>query len=416
MRLAGALLAGWALYSAPAPTRKLVATAYNSGFEFTQDAFNSIGTASDGRIYYVLSSSRIDTGGQMYVFDPAAKKIHHLGDLAAAAGEKDRKVNPQGKSHVGFVEAGGKLYFATQPGVSRVPEGSDWAAYEGGHFLAWDMKGGKFEDLAVAPNREGIIAMNMDVARGRLYGLTAPSGHFIRYDLKSQTVKDLGGFFLEGERGKGPNYRGICRSIAVDPRDGSAYFTTGDGSIYRYRFEGDNVARVEGDSLKKDYFGVYDPSSNAHMAYNWRQTLWSPRDGQIYGVHGNSGYLFRFDPRAERVEVLERITSEPSRRSGMADQFRYGYLGLGLGPDGRTIYYLTGGRIEGDRSQENLHLVTWETDTAKYTDRGAVFFANGERPRNVNSIAVGKDGTVYALAQIREGARSRTDLISIAVP
>ena len=39
----------------------------------------------------------------------------------------------------------------------------------------------------------------------------------------------------QGEDGKGPTYRTICRSIAVDPADGSAYFTDGDGTIHRYR-------------------------------------------------------------------------------------------------------------------------------------------------------------------------------------
>ena len=70
------------------------------------------------------------------------------------------------------------------------------------------------------------------------------------------------------------------------------------------------------------------------MGYNWRQVVWYPADKHIYGVHGNSGYLFRFDPKAERVEVLDRITSRPSKRSGMFDQFSYGYLGFTLGPDG----------------------------------------------------------------------------------
>ena len=37
--------------------------------------------------------------------------------------------------------------------------------------------------------------------------------------------------FAEGENGKGATYRTICRSMAVDPDDGSVYFTTGDGAI-----------------------------------------------------------------------------------------------------------------------------------------------------------------------------------------
>ena len=140
----------------------------------------------------------------------------------------------------------------------------------------------------------------------------------------------------------------------------------------------------------------------------------------IYGVHGNSGYLFRFDPRVPRLEVLERITSEPSKRCGMFDQFSYGYLGFALGPDGRTIHYLTGGPIYVDgkrlagktktamgeaKGLEDLHLVTYDIATGKYTDHGAVFYENGQRPLYVNAITVGKDGMVYTLPASPRTAR-----------
>ena len=36
--------------------------------------------------------------------------------------------------------------------------------------------------------------------------------------------------------------------------------------------------------------------------------------------------------------------------------------------------------------------------------------------RWVNSVAVGKDGTVYALSRVTEGQHPRTDLISIKGP
>src|SRR5207244_1418189 len=140
-----------------------------------------------------------------------------------------------------------------------------------------------------------------------------------------------------------------------------------------------------------------------HMAYNWRQVTWVPSRKAFYGVHGNSGYLFRFDPTVPVVDVLDRITSLPSQRSGMFDQFSYGYLGFTLGPDGRTLYYLTGGPVyEGGRrvagksstakgeakGTEDLHLVTYDIPERRYTDHGAVFYADGGRPSYVNSIAV----------------------------
>ncbi len=72
------------------------------------------------------------------------------------------------------------------------------------------------------------------------------------------------------------------------------------------------------------------------MGYNWRSIIWYEAEGAAYGVHGNSGYLFKFDPKSSKVEIVERITSEPSKKSGMFDQFSYGYLGFLLGPDLRN--------------------------------------------------------------------------------
>ena len=151
-------------------------------------------------------------------------------------------------------------------------------------------------------------------------------------------------------------------------------------------------------------------------------------DGWIYGVHGNSGYLFRFDPRAERLELLDRITSTPSKRSGMFDQFSYGYLGFAPGAQHKTIYYLTGAPIYVDgkrlagkattamgeaKGLENLHLITWHIGSGRYTDHGAIFYEDGQRPLYVNSIAVGKDGTVYSLGRIKRHGKVVTDLFAV---
>ena len=66
------------------------------------------------------------------------------------------------------------------------------------------------------------------------------------------------------------------------------------------------------------------------------------------------------------------------------------------------------------RKAEDMHLVTYDIPTAKCMDHGAISLSNGGRPVSVNSIAIGKGGTVYALAKIAENGRERTDLISIA--
>ena len=415
---------------------RLIAEVFDSGFSYAHDTYNGMGTGSDGKIYYVLSTTPHDVAGQMYCFDPATEKIQCLGDLTEACGEKGMKAVAQGKIHNMIIESDGKLYLATHTGFYAIiddmekmgPPPPGWKPYQGGHFLAYDMATGAFDDLATAPSGEGIITMNMDMKRGRLYGLTWPTSHFLSYDLAEKELKDLGPMALDGENGKGARYRTICRAFAIDPREGSVYFSNGDGDILRYDYDREAIETVKGENLKKDYFGLYDPTCPGHMGYNWRQVFWHPTENVIYGVHGNSGYLFRFDPRVPHMTVLDRLTSLPSKRCGMFDQFSYGYLGFALGPDGRTIYYLTSGPIYKDgrrvtgkdvtgkgeaKGLENLHLVTCDIPTETYIDHGAVFMPDGQRPLYVNSIALDKNGSVYTLCRINRNGRTVTDLICI---
>ena len=422
--------------SSPDDWPRLSARTWNSGFPQGHDSYNAMGAASDGKIYYVLSSESTEVGAQMFGFDPAAQSIRHLADLTEVCGEDARRAIPQGKSHVNFVEADGKLYFGTHVGVYTIVDGMEKMGvppagrrpYPGGHLLAYDLKSGTFQDFGIVPDGEGVLALNMDTRRGRVFGLTWPSGSFFRYDLATRQLKNLGKMCAEGENGKGAAYRTICRSIGVDPQSGRAWFTTSEGAILVYEPASDSVRPVSGEDMRKDYFGLYDPTSPGHMGYNWRQTVWDPRERVLYGVHGNSGYLFRFNPDLPRLEVLERITSEPSRRSGMFDQFSYGYLGFTLGPDGRTLHYLTGApiylggkRLAGKSSTamgeakglEDLHLITYDIPKRQYTDHGAIFYENGQRPLYVNSIAVGRNGNVYFLARITENGHTRADLVEV---
>ncbi len=433
--LAGVGLACQPIRAADA-SHRLAARTWNSGFPQSHDTYNAMGAPSDGNIYYVLSSESIDVGAQMFCYDPASHKIRHLADLTEACGEKSLKAIPQGKSHVNFVEANGKLYFATHVGVYTIIDGMEkmgvpppgWKPYPGGHLLAYDMKSGSFEDFGIPVAHEGVLAFNMDTRRGRIFGMTWPSGSFFRFDLATRQLKNFGKMCAEGEDGKGPAYRTICRSICVDRETGRAWFTTSEGAILVYEPASDSVRLVPGEDMRKDYFGLYDPTSPGHMGYNWRQTAWNPSERVLYGVHGNSGYLFRFDPDVPRLEVLKRITSDASKRSGMFDQFSYGYLGFTLGPDGRTLHYLTGAPIYVDgkrlagksttamgeaKGLEDLHLITFDIPKRIYTDRGAIFYENGDRPLYVNSIAVGKNGNVYFLARITENGHTRSDLVEV---
>jgi hypothetical protein len=420
---------------------KLVARTFNSGFSKAQDTYNAISVASDGKIYYVLSSDSIDMGGMMYVYNPVTDEITLLGDLTKFCGEQESKAFPQGKSHVRFYESNGQLYFSTHIGYYELIEGMDrlpinapkgFKLYPGGHILAYNLQTKETMDLATAPNGEGIVSMTMDREREHIYGITWPKGNFIHYDVRRNELKNLGQISGNGEDGTpGDDFRSLCRSLVVDPRDGSVYFSTSEGDIFSYQPGAPKIKKLDGVDMRLDYLGKYDTTRPGSMGFNWRKIFWHNQENVAYGVHGNSGYLFKFDPIAEKIEIVERITSEPSRKSGMFDQFSYGYLGFQLGPDGETIYYLTGGPIYVDghrlkgtdeiakgaaKGLENLHLITYHIPSNGYKDHGPIFYENGDRPLCVNSIAVGTDGNIYTLARITENGRTRTDLICIPDP
>jgi hypothetical protein len=335
----------------------------------------------------------------------------------------------------------GKIYFATHVGFYEIIDGierlpvtppKDYSLYPGGHIVSFDLTSGKFEDLAIAPDGEGIITMTLDAERGQIYGITWPKGYFIHYDIWNDKLNNLGLVSANGEAGiPGEDYRVLCRSMFIDHRDGAVYYSNSEGDIFFYKQGFESPKKVEGVHLRLDYFGKYDPTYPGSMGYNWRRIVWYAREGVAYGVHGNSGYLFRFDPHIPKVEIVERITSEPSRKSGMFDQFSYGYLGFELGPDNETLYYLTGGPIyiDGNRvtgldeiamgaakGLENLHLITYNIPNKKYIDHGPIFYEDGERPTYVNSIAIDNSGDVYTLARFKQNGKVIEDLIKIPNP
>lgn len=416
----------------------LTATKYYSGFELAHDTYNALTMASDGKIYYVLCSQSIDIGGQFYCYDPILDKTTFIADLTVVCGEGNMKTIPQGKSHVEFYEWKGKLFFATHVGyyemingMERLPQNAPagYKLYPGGHFISYDLGTGELKDLALTPDGEGILTMTMDQDRGHIYAITWPTGNFIHYDVAKNNLKDLGPTCARGEAGTpGDDYRVLCRSMFVAPATGAVYYSTAEGDIFSFTPGSDQPEKVEGVSLQLDYFGQYDHAFPGSMVYNWRKIFWHAGEEVAYGVHGNSGYLFRFDPAKAQLEIVERITSIPSRRSGMFDQFSYGYLGFQLAPDNETIYYLTGGpiyengkRVDGEkkiskgaaRGIENLHLITYHLATRSYKDHGPIFYEDGNRPSYVNSIAVGMHGEVYMLARYFRKGDEIQDLVKI---
>jgi hypothetical protein len=413
----------------------ITARLHESGFGLSDSNFFSLSRASDGNVYYTLSSHNIDTHARVYRYNPARDEVRLLASLGRMVGEEGTRTIPQGKSHSPFFEAGGKLYLAThygfmnpdsskeEPGV--LPAG--YQPYPGGHFVEFDLATETFRDLAKAPPGEGIITMGMDTRRGRLYGLTWPSGLFLSYDLATRQLHNFGPVCRGGEAGTGDTYMCLCRCFAIEPETGSIYFTLPDGEIIQYDYHRDQLRALTDIKLQLDIFGQWDHQRPGHQGYNWRQIFWYEPWNKFVAVHPRTAWLYTFDPFDQKIELLERICAAELKRNGRFEPFRYGYLTLELGLDGRTIYYLTGTHrppIEGSREvNERPHLITFDLPTGRYRDHGVLRLVDGRYPRMAQTLLAHTDGRLYSCPWIEKPDRQpgdkvleQVDLISFEDP
>ena len=406
--------------------KKIVAKLHAADFAMTDSNFYSLSILKDKNIYYTLCSHNIDTHGRVYKYDPETDEVRIFADLGKVTGEAGKKTLPQGKSHTPIFEADGKIYIATHYGYYQGNEGKEEPApppqgyfpYPGGKIIEYDMASGKFSILASAPPEEGIITMNMDTERKLIYCLTWPKGIFMYYDITQRKLEILGQVSRGGEVGLGDNYFCLCRGIAIDPRDGTAYFTNSDGEILMFRTQRGKVESVEWAHMKKDVFGEWDPHKGGHQGYNWRQILWHPEYGKFFGVHGKSGYLFSFDPKDKKLEIINRICNERCIKKGTFESFRYGYMTLGLDPEDRdTFYYISGfdenmsvpDQKDGKESMPYLSLTTYNLASQKYTDHGIIQLEDGRYPTLTQSIAVHPNGRIYTCPWIPRTQNSAYD-------
>lgn len=407
------------IYGAGAFVPGPIGKTFDSGFADSALSYNALSTASDGKVYYALSSEKSDIGAQMFRYDPLTAAITHLADLTEACGEKNLNAVVQGKVHTNFHELNGKLYFSTHLGFysssgAREVEGTPPAGvkpYPGGHFLAYDLATGAFKDYGIPVAGEGIIAVALDKKRELFYGLTWPSGILVQLNLQTGAIVNYGPTSAGGEKADPPDYRALTRSMEVDPPTGDVYLAVSDGSIVT--LSGGQLTTLSTASLKKDILGFYDINQPSELGWGWRQTVFHESKRLLVGVHGRTSYLILFDLAAQRLKLVHRVASQPTNSSGQYDCAHHGYLSFKLGPDGETIYYLTGAHIDDASTSagiENMHLVTYNIVSGEYIDRGPVVLDTGESPNGVNSIAIGDDETIYSFSKFTSPAGKRFDL------
>ena len=269
--------------------------------------------------------------------------------------------------------------------------------YPGGHFMSYDLVSGEFEDFGIGVPEEGLLVMNMDKKRGRMYSITWPSMIFVYFDLTSGGIKTFGksvvtpGFETVDELMKlsGP------RSLALDPRTGNVYWSNFDGTIACYSYDKDSIETLKEPRIDRPVLKVTE-GNDSGQNITWRNIRWSESMQKFYGIYHYTEYLFSFDPSSGEIELLDRLTPAPTKKSG---ETLFGSLAFELSPDGKTVYYTAeGARITlpdkpGIIKQTNV--VTYDIPLRRYTDHGPIELDDGRYPFSDRSLYIGNNGKLY---------------------
>lgn len=351
--------------------------------------------ASDGKVYSAL----ITEGGSahIYMYDPKTGVNRLLYDLADFLDERGKGIRPSSKIHCKPVEDNeGNIYFATLNNGSG-PVSIDYTSWRGGHWLKYDPKKEKLEDLGLTGDGDGPYPLAIDKERMYLFGIGF-EGYFYRFDIKQRVTKNLGRV-CSGD---------VCRSIFCDDK-GNVYGSFSGARIWKYDAEKKKVYDL---SIRMPYDPTVYPASlnnpRIDRTQEWRAIEWDPVEKVAYGVTCGSGsILFKYDtddgPEGRMTELGKLCDAKYLDRRDVP----YSTLTLALDSKNRRLYFAPSARpytldryIETFGSELPHHLLMYDLKTQQRVELGVMRTTDGERVLGCEAAAVGPDGTLYLCGQV----------------
>ena len=178
---------------------------------------------ADGKVYVGLNT---EGGGHahFYIYDPVKDKMIHRADMAEFLGGSGKGIRTHAKIHSKICEdKEGNIYFATG-NMGAGPSEVDPMSWEGGHWIKYDPKTDKLEDLGLVAPYRGIYGLAIDKEREVLLGVCR-NGHFMVYDIASGRTIDKGRVNLDATS---------CARTVVSDDEGNAYGSYCPDRMFKY--------------------------------------------------------------------------------------------------------------------------------------------------------------------------------------
>jgi hypothetical protein len=358
------------------PFRYIRAKAFHIPPETTteESGYFSLCEGADGKLY--IGTAAYGRNAYLVEFDPKTEAMrvvldtHKLVGLPMSATGYAAQSKLHTRNHVG---ASGKIYVGSKQGYPSAAEkklleaGQQIPEYLGGYVMSYDPKTQTSENLGMPmpltdeqrakgkKEGQGVIDVTSDEARGILYVITCEDQHWMLYDLKSKTYRDLG-VVLKDQ----PN-------TIIDAR-GRGTAITSDYQIARYDPQSDAVSvspLLVGDRKFSEYVGA----DRVHP--DWRIAS----DGKTaYLQLLNDLRMFKIDLSADAgvavqaIDLGNRIEGEnPDSRGSIS-----------IGPDGNVYSVVRIDNKSGFGSGYVHHLVRHEPASGKMVDMGVLAISNPE--------------------------------------
>lgn len=374
--------------------------------------WNALHAAQDGKVYTGLCTH--SGSAHFYRYDPATNKNENLYDIAEFLGERRKGIRTTGKIHTPIVPDGkGSIYFGTINAAAG-PHNVDYTTWQGGHWLRYDMKSEKLFDLGLVAKGVGLYTIDIDPKRQLLFGLGF-TGYFYRHDIRSGKTTNLG---------RVSNWD-ICRNTVIDDL-GNVYGCFPIGKIWKYDAETEKINDL---SVHIPYdptiYPVQVERPMIDRTGDWRTVVWDPAQRVIYGVTTGSGsILFRYDPFDGPEGKVTELGKLCAPRYMETDQkaIPFSTLALTLDSRGQKIYFIASARtfnsgryFETLNAPGNFHLIQFDLKTNQRQDLGILQSTDGRRVFGCEAATIAEDGTLYfaGLAEVNDAGKATKNLDGI---